>query len=91
MEFFWVCVADRVFQVYYSLGAQQVTVLILTPPPPANYPTSPLVNTETLWVVKRWDNFDDDYVTLGANPYTTLGPTTGPPWGTIIKQQIWHS
>ena len=91
MEFFWVCVQDNIFQVYFSLGAQQVTVIILTPPPPPSYNRPALSDPDDLWVVKRYDNFDDNYVGLGADPYITLGNTTSPPFGTIIKQQIWHA
>jgi hypothetical protein len=97
MEFFWVCLQDNVFQIYYSEGAQQVTVLILTPPPPPGYDAGPLAGKESLWVVKRWDVFDDNYPTVNGTPAgrvaapQNLGFTTSPPPGTIIKQQIWHS
>jgi hypothetical protein len=98
MEFFWVCVGGQpTFQVYYAQGDRQVTVLVLTPPPPANYNAGPLVAAEDLWVVKEQDASDTQYLTVngtlpGTVPAPTpLGPTTNPPPGQIIKQQIWHS
>jgi hypothetical protein len=97
MEFFWVCVREPLFQVYYSKGQQQVTVLVLTPSPPPNYQADPFTNPEELWVVKRWDVFDDQYPAVNGTPAglvsdpVTLGFTTSPPPGTIIKQQIWHT
>jgi len=96
MEFFWVCVQDNIFQIYYSEGERQVTVLILTPPPPPAYNAGPLTSPERLWVVKRHDQFDDNYPTVnGTIPGLVSAPqtlgSTGPPPGTIIKQQIWHA
>ncbi|MET0628851.1 MAG: hypothetical protein ABW033_10375 [Acidimicrobiia bacterium] len=97
IEFYWVCIEQSLFQVYFSQGEHQVTVLILTPSPPADYDSGPLNVGESLWVVKRWDQADDDYSTINGTPAGTVPlPTTiaerttsGPP-GKMIKRQIWH-
>lgn len=97
MEFFWVCLDENLFQVYFSKGEHQVTVLILTPPPPKNYNAGPLTAPEDLWVVKEADQADNAYPTVNGTAFgivplpVDLGPTTGPPPGTMIKQQIWHA
>jgi hypothetical protein len=97
MEFFWICVQDHIFQIYYSEGERQVTVLLLTPPPPPAFNAGPLKTPENVWVVKESDPFDAAYPTVNGTPAglvpapQTLGPTTSPSPGTIIKQQIWRA
>jgi hypothetical protein len=98
IEFYWVCIEQALFQVYFSEGEHQVTVLILTPSPPAEYDSGALTVEEDLWVVKRWDQADDDYSTVNGTPAGTVPlPTTiaerttsGPP-GKMIKRQIWRA
>jgi hypothetical protein len=96
MEFLWVCLADDIFEIYYSQGDRQVTVLILTPPPPPDFDTGPLKDKETLWVVKEQDADDTRYLTINGTPAgrvpAPVALTTGGN-GTkqIIRQQVWHA
>ncbi len=96
MEFFWVCAKDKEFQVYYSRGPNQVTVMILTPlpdPPGGGSPhaAAPLTTPENIWVVKKEEAFDAAYPSpVGL---THLGPTTDGvlPAAQVIKRQIYHT
>lgn len=103
MEFFWVCVeGPKIFQVYYSVGPQQVTVLVLTPSPNLQN-AGPLQQPEDLWVVKAREKSDNDYPTVngtaaGVVPApVSLGPITSGPAkpanvaNDIIRQQIWRA
>jgi hypothetical protein len=107
LEFFWVCVQDQAFQVYYSDGPNQVTVIVLTPlpdPPGGNPHTFDLLTkAEDIWVVKKKDTFDGQYLTkVAPGTATVLGPpgwqvgtvTSGPPGiigDLIIKQRVHHT
>jgi hypothetical protein len=96
MEFLWVCLADDIFEIYYSQRDRQVTVLILTPPPPKRHDTGLLKDRETLWVVKEQDNDDITYPTVNGTPAGRVPapvPLTEEGSGAkrIIRQQVWHA
>jgi hypothetical protein len=103
MEFFWICVLDDEFQIYYCEGPRQVTVLVLTPPPPdhTSGPVDLLSTPEPIWVVTRRHDYDDAYPNLGdqglidppvhvADLSVDLAPQDGA-GDDIVKQQVHHT
>lgn len=98
MEFFWVCADEDEFNVFYSDGPHQVTVIILTPPPlddhgkrkDAFVKVAELSHPENLWVVKPEDTYE---TTVPGNGYPGLVTelTAAPPAAParIIERQIY--
>ena len=55
---FWVCANERAYQVYVCNDADQVTVLVFTPPPIEHVAEEQLTEEEPIWVVKARDTYD---------------------------------
>ena len=105
MEFFWVCANEGEFNVYFSDGPHQVTVIVFTPPPlEANgnpkddfEDVANLDHAEQLWVVKP----EDKYETQGSGVYypgpitqlVPVPPAVVPPGdpARIIERQIFSN
>jgi len=93
IEVLWVC-AENDFHVYYCEGPRQVTVIIFTPHP-RGHTTLPLNHSESIWVVKLRDQFDNQYQNLGnsiPDPQVVATVQSGPTAGQdIIQQQLFYA
>jgi hypothetical protein len=94
MEVLWVCAVDPDFHVYYCEGPRQVTVLVFTPHP-RRHTSLPLNHSESIWVVKLRDPFDNQYPNLGNGipaPQVVATVQSGPTAGQdIIQQQLFYA
>jgi hypothetical protein len=99
MEFFWVCADEGEFNVYYSAGDHQVTVIVFTPPPldATGKPkddfedVANLDHPEQLWVVKPEDKYET--TSPGVNYPGPITPLVPVPQADprIIERQIWSN